>query len=105
MNSRLKELCEKYKVSTDINIDIVSLPGKKHARDEIIQIDTRGRHWLTFGELAVILFKVFSNEEVIYAPPTFKGKDMLMDYIEEVYHLIPRNNNVKKTKELGEFFD
>ena len=60
-------------------------PGKKHTEDKVLEILTDGWEAPSYKQLLFILDHLFKNEDVLYPPPQFKGRKMLMEEIEKVY--------------------
>ncbi len=51
---------------------------------------------VTFLELAEITLTLCQNEDIIYPKPRFKGGQMLLDFLQEVYDFGAISDDIKK---------
>ena len=74
--------------------------GRKNDRgtDRIIEIKTDGFEKISNDDVLRIIEHIFSNEDVIYPRPKFKGSGMFMDEIIKwcAKHIDEKNDNLKR---------
>lgn len=76
------------------------LDGSKGAGDK--RILWNGNQ-VTFLDIATITLQLCKNEDIIYPKPKFRGGQMLLDFLQEVYDNGKISDDVMRKYRLGEY--